>query len=107
MVSCRFEAWITADVLGTRSHGRSQTVRAKKDDATHLDTCALVVRGLYVATGQYFSLRVSAVVLTLGGDDSVEVVEDREQVDNEREKVEVRDKEKGDKTRTNNARSNI
>ena len=32
---------------------------------------------------------------------------DREQVDCEREKVEVRDKEKGDKTRTNNARSNM
>ena len=33
-------------------------------------------------------------------------VQDREQVDNEREKVEARDKEKGDKTRTNNALSN-
>ena len=64
--------------------------------------------GLYIATGQYSSLCVSAVVLTLDGDDIVEVdVPDREQVDCEREKVEVRDKEKGDKTRTNNARSNM
>ena len=47
---------------------------------------------------------VSAVVLTLGGDDIVEVVQDREQVVSEREKG---DKEKGDKTRTNNARSII
>ena len=37
---------------------------------------------------------------TLGGEDIVEVVQDREQVDNVREKVEVRDKEKRDKTRT-------
>ena len=57
--------------------------------------------------GQYSSLCVSAVVLTLGGVNIVEVVQDREQVDSEREKVEVRDKEKGDKTRTNNARSNM
>ena len=34
-------------------------------------------------------------------------VRDRKQVDSEREKVEVSDKEKGDKTRTNNARSNM
>ena len=67
----------------------------------------MTVRGLYIATGQYSSLCVSAVVLNLGGDDIVEVVQDREQVDSEREKVEVRDKEKGDKTRTNNARSNM
>ena len=45
--------------------------------------------------------------LAIGGDDTVEVVQDREQVDSERDKVEVRDKEKGDKTRTNNARSNM
>ena len=32
-------------------------------------------------------------------------VQDREQVDSEREKVEARDKEKGDKTRTNNAQT--
>ena len=66
------------------------------------------VRGLKNDTKQYSSLFVSAVVLTLGGDDIVEVdVPDREQVDCEREIVEVRDKEKGDKTRTNNARSNM
>ena len=68
----------------------------------------MCVRGLYIATGQHSSLCVSAVVLTLDGDDIVEVdVPDREQVDSEREKVEVRDKEKGEKTRTNNARSNM
>ena len=66
-------------------------------------------RGLFFATEQYSSLCVSAVVLTLGGDSIVEVdVQDREQVDSEREKAEeVRDEEKGDKTRTNNARSNM
>ena len=66
------------------------------------------MRGLKIATGQYSSLCVGAVVLTLGSDDIVEVdVPDREQVDSEREKVEVRDKEKGDKTKTSNARSNM
>ena len=66
------------------------------------------VRGLYIATGQYSSLCVSAVVVTLSGDDIVEVdVPDREQVDCEGEMVQVRDKEKGHKTRTNNARSNM
>ena len=49
------------------------------------------MRGFYIATGQYSSSScVSAVVLTLGGDD----MPDSEQVDCEREKVEVRDKEK-------------
>ena len=66
------------------------------------------VRGLYITMVQCSSVCVSAVVLTLGGDDIVEVdVQVREQVDSEREKVEVRDKEKGDKTRTNNTRSNM
>ena len=65
------------------------------------------MRGLYIATVQYSSLCVSAVVLTLGGDDIVEVVQDGEQVDSERAKVEVRDEEKGYKTRINNARSNM
>ena len=50
---------------------------------------------------------MGAMIITLGGDDIVEVVPDREQVDSERGKVEMRDKEKGDKTRTNNARSNM
>ena len=36
-------------------------------------------------------------VLTLSGDDIVDVVQDREQVDSEREKVEVRDKQEKDK----------
>ena len=52
------------------------------------------MRGLYIATGQYSSWCVSAVVLTLGGDDIEDGVPHREQVDSEREKVEVRDKEK-------------
>ena len=51
------------------------------------------VRGLYIATGQYSSLCVSAVVLTLGGDDIVEVVPDREQADSDREKVEEGEKQ--------------
>ena len=34
-------------------------------------------------------------------------VQDREQVDSEREEIEVKDNEEGDKTRTNNARSNM
>ena len=38
-------------------------------------------------------------VLTLGGDDIEDSVPDSEQLDSEREEVEVRDKEKGDKTR--------
>ena len=67
-----------------------------------------IVRGLYIATVQYPSMCVSAAVFTLGGDGIVEVdVQDREQADSEREKVEMRDKEKGDKTRTSNARSNM
>ena len=66
------------------------------------------VRGLYIATGQYSSLCVSAVVLILGGSDVMEVDEqDREQVDSEREKVETREREEEDKTRTSNARSNM
>ena len=62
---------------------------------------------LYIATVQYSSLCMSAVVTILGGDDIVEIVPNREQVDRERGNVEVRDKEKGDKTMTNNARSNM
>ena len=66
------------------------------------------MRGLYIATEQYSSLCVSAVVLTLGGSDIVEVdVQDREQVDSERVKVEAREGEEEDKTRTINARSNM
>ena len=64
-----------------------------------------LVRGLYIATGQYSSLCVSAVVLTLGGDHIEDGVPDREQVDSEREKVKVRDKEKGRPTRRDNKRS--
>ena len=65
------------------------------------------MRGLYIATGQFSFLFLSAVVFTLGGDDIEDGVPGREQVDGERGKVEVGEKEKGDKTRTNNARSNI
>ena len=38
------------------------------------------VRRLYIATAQYSSLCVGAVVLTLGGDDIEDGVPDREQV---------------------------
>ena len=66
------------------------------------------VRGLYIATVQYSSLCVSAVVLILGGSDVMDVDEqDREQVDSEREMVEAREREKEDKTRTSNTRSNM
>ena len=46
------------------------------------------------------------IVRALSDDDIVEVVQDREEVGSEREKVEARDEEKGDETRTSNARSN-
>ena len=49
--------------------------------------------------GQHSSFCVSAVGLTLGGDDIEDGVPHREQIDCEREKIEVRDKEKGDKGR--------
>ena len=64
------------------------------------------MRLLYTSTGQYTSLCVSAVV---SGDDIVEVgVPDREQVNSEREKVEMREKQEKDKhEETTNARSNM
>ena len=68
------------------------------------------VRGLYIATGQYSSFCASAVVLTLGGDDMEDSVPDREQVDREREKVEVGDKQERERDKdeeTTNARSNM
>ena len=69
------------------------------------------MRGLYKAMGQYSSLFVSAVVLTLGGVDIEDGVLDREQVDNEREEVETMkevedgEKQEKDRTRTNNAQN--
>ena len=55
---------------------------------------------------QYSSLCGCALGLILGGSDIVEVdVQDREQVDSG-EKVEAREREDEDKTRTYNARSN-
>ena len=66
------------------------------------------MRGLKIATEQYSSLCVSAVVLTIGGDDIEDGVPDREQVDCEREKVEVGEKQERDKhEETTNARSNM
>ena len=57
-------------------------------------------------TGQHSSSCVSAMVLILGGSDDMGVDEqDREQIDNERERVEERDQE--DNTKTSNARSNM
>ena len=44
---------------------------------------------LYLATEQYSSLCVSAVVFTRGGDDIEDGVPDREHIDCEREEVEV------------------
>ena len=65
------------------------------------------VRGLCIATVQYSSLCVCAAVLILAGSDIMEVDEqDREQVDSER-KIETREREEEDKTRTSNARSNM
>ena len=65
------------------------------------------MRGLCIAMGQYSSLCVSTVVLIFGGFDIVEVdVQDREQVESG-EKVEAREREEEDKTRTNNARSKM
>ena len=63
------------------------------------------MRGLYIATEQNSSLCVSAVVVTLGGDDIEDCVPDREQVDNERGKVEVGDKQERDKQRSYNKRT--
>ena len=57
------------------------------------------MRGLCIAMGQYSSLCGCALGLIPGGDDIEDGVPDREQADSERENVEVRDKEKGDKTR--------
>ena len=66
------------------------------------------MRGLKIATGQYSSLCVSAVVSTLGGYDTVDGVQDREQVDCEREEVEVGEKQERDNhEETINARSNM
>ena len=50
---------------------------------------------------------MNEVVLNLGGDDMEAGVPDREQVDCEREEVEVRDRGKGYKKRTNNTHSNM
>ena len=50
------------------------------------------MRGLFFATGHYSSLCVSAVVLTLGGDDIEDGVPDREQ-------VEVGEKQERDNTK--------
>ena len=56
--------------------------------------------------GQYSSVCVSAVVLTLGGSDIMEVDEkDREQVDSEREKVETRERERGRRQNENKQRT--
>ena len=49
--------------------------------------------------GQYSSLGVSAVVLTLGGDDIEDGVRDREQVDCERGKVEEGEKQERERER--------
>ena len=48
---------------------------------------------------------MSAVVLTLGGDDIEDGVPDREQVDCERAQVEVRDKERNTKRQQTHAQT--
>ena len=63
------------------------------------------MRGLYVATGQCSSLCVSAVVLTLGGDDIEDGEPDREHVDCERGKVEVVRETRKRQTRRDNNRT--
>ena len=66
------------------------------------------MRGLYTATEQYSSLCVGAVVLTIGGDDIEDGLPDTAQVDCEREKVKVGEKQERDKhEETTNARSNM
>ena len=66
------------------------------------------MRGLDIATEQYSSFCVSAVVSTLCGDDIEDGVPGREQVDSERDKVEVGEKQERDKhEETTNARSNM
>ena len=57
--------------------------------------------------GQYSSLCVSAVVLTLGGFDTVEVdVQDREQVDNgERAEARERERKKTKREQTTHAQT--
>ena len=62
------------------------------------------MRGLCIATGQYSSLCVSAVVLILGGSDDLEVDEqDREQVDSETEWRRERERKKTKREQTTNA----
>ena len=64
------------------------------------------VRGLYITTRQYSSLCVSAVVLTIGGDDIEDGVPDREQADCERGKQGRSGRETGKRqTRRDNKRT--
>ena len=67
------------------------------------------MRRLLFATVQFSSSCVSAVVLTLGGDDIEDGVPDREQVDCDREKVEEGEKQEREtnKKETTNAPSNM
>ena len=64
------------------------------------------MRGLCIATGQYSSLCVRGVVLTLGGVDIEDGVPGREQVECGREEVEEGEKQEKDKhEETDNERS--
>ena len=64
------------------------------------------VRGLCIATGQYFSLCVSAVVPILVGSDDMELDEqDREQVDKERESIGARERGRRQNKETTNAQT--
>ena len=96
------------NVIQSLLESMKQTVgkKTEPDRLRNQGTCAPLnleyrrpesVRGLYLATEQYSSLCVSAVVSTLGGDDIEDGVPDREQIDCEREEVEVREKQERDK----------
>ena len=73
-----------------------------------LDVKAAVdVRGWYIAMGQYSSLCEGAAVLSLGFGDIVDGVPGIVQVGCGREEVNDREKQKKDRTRTNNAQAHI
>ena len=63
------------------------------------------MRGLKIATVQYSSLCVSAVVLTLGGDDMEAGVPDREQVDSGDNNGGAREKKKTKREQTTHAQT--
>ena len=88
-----------------RPSGRSPDQKSPHSPAC--DHVCIFCERIFFAMRQYSSLCVSAVVLTLGGDDIEDGVPDREQVDCERERVEEGEKQERDKhEETTNERSN-